>query len=341
MVSGTRRHPRAAGRDGQSGAAGRHPKSGGRVCAGALPLADAPWIETRRQSTSSEIRSDDEEGASPSLSAWAGVTRRSPRASLAGESPSRALGRPAKRWRWLQPRGAGAEASPSCLLQTRCPGTRSNGLCRVLCNATAPPSYRLKNLKWKKNPRETNPRVRQHASLLLLEGEAGAGSRPQRFPSPRCSGGGGCTPHSVALDISVIKALNFLLVRMSKHCSFQIHFDEVQQSILERNIYSLLPQRFSTDAAARSRPTAALAATLHCCRSPLGCTRSTLYQRSQAPAGKGPLGPTSSTSLGAERCVPRQPLLRASAPPRRPGAGAPLPSCPVAAFGFACPAARQ
>lgn len=330
--------PRAAGRDGRSGAAGRHPESGGCVCAAALPLADAPRIETQRQFTSSKIRSDDEEGASPKpVCLGRGHAPLAP-CLAAGESHSGVRGRPAKRGRWLQPRGA---AWPSGLLQTQCPGTRSNGLCRLLYNATAPPSYRLKNLEWKKNPRETNPRVRQHASLLLLEGEAGAGSRPQRFPSPRCSGGGGSTPRSVALDISVIKALNFLLVRMSKHCSFQIHFDEVQQSISERNIYSLLPQSFGRDAAARGRPSAALPASLHCCRPPLGCTRGTLYQRRQPPAGEGPLGPTSSALLGAGRCVPQPPLLRASAPPRRPGEEAPLPSRPVTVLGFACPAARQ
>lgn len=67
VVYGTRSDSPAApaGRDEQSGPAGRHLKSSESTCAGALSLANIPWTETQCQFTLNKIRSNDEEGASP------------------------------------------------------------------------------------------------------------------------------------------------------------------------------------------------------------------------------------------------------------------------------------
>lgn len=176
-------------------------------------------------------------GPLQNLPAWARFTQRLPHGSPAGEGHNRVHPGSGKRQRLLQPGLAAGDgdAMPRNEQERSLPFF-------VQCNSS--PILQTKELK-KEKKKKSPGKGYQVKAPRFTAASGGRGcccaQHPQRFPSPRCSGGGESTPHSAALDISVIRALNFVLARMSKHCGFQIIFDEVQQSILKSNIYCLLP----------------------------------------------------------------------------------------------------
>lgn len=123
----------------------------------------------------------------------------------------------------LPPAACCSPVTGSCSAQ-ELGGRDPSGVFFVQCNSS--PTFQTKELKTGINKSQGS----STHSTAASPGRRGLCLQCSLFPgAPRREP----TPDSATLDILVIKALRFLLVRMSKHCSFQPLFDEVQQSALE------------------------------------------------------------------------------------------------------------
>lgn len=121
--------------------------------------------------------------------------------------------------------------------------TRRNCLCNFFVQCNSSPILQTKELKMGKKNKNLVKQIVGQLNILhcfFWREKLTLSPVPAAFPSSQVLWRRGkSTPRNAALDISVIKAVNFLLVKMSKHCSFHILSDEAQQPIIKSNIYSL------------------------------------------------------------------------------------------------------